>query len=26
MYNRSVGRWRRYEKHIGPLRGLGEKA
>jgi tetratricopeptide (TPR) repeat protein len=26
MYNRSVGRWRRYEKYIGPLRELREKA
>jgi tetratricopeptide (TPR) repeat protein len=26
MYNRSVGRWRRYEKYIGPLRHLREKA
>jgi hypothetical protein len=24
MYNRSVGRWRRYEKYIGPLRELRE--
>jgi len=25
MYNRSVGRWRRYEKYIGPLRELREQ-
>ena len=25
LYNRSVGRWHRYEKFIGPLRELRDK-